>query len=112
MTKLRNGSQVTVRPTRKITAGTAGYFSESNDNGEPSYPGQDWFNDLIDEIVQAVQAAGVTYDPTKITNLKSTVEAPRNASNLNAGTVPAARLSGSYSITASNATNASKCSGS
>ncbi|MCW4628293.1 MULTISPECIES: pyocin knob domain-containing protein [Marinomonas] len=92
MTKLRNGSQVTTRPARKITAGTAGYFSESNDSGEPSYPGQDWFNDLIDEIVQAVTAAGVTYDPTKITNLKSTVEALRNASNLNAGTVALARL--------------------
>ncbi|AWX98572.1 hypothetical protein A8139_00660 [Marinomonas primoryensis] len=92
MTKLRNGSQVTTRPTRKAIAGTAGYFSESNESGEPSYPGQDWFNDVIDEIVQAVTAADVTYDPTKITNLKSTVEALRNASNLNAGTVSMTHL--------------------
>lgn len=98
MTKLRNGSQVATRPARKTTAGTAGYFSESNDSSEPSYPGQDWFNDVIDEIAQAVTAAGVTYDPTKITNLKSTVEALRNANNLNAGTVDKERLGGVYDI--------------
>lgn len=90
--KLNNGSQVTARPARKPTVGTPGYFAESNETGAPSHPGQDWFNDVIDEITQAVAAAGVAYDPSKITNLKSAVEALRNASNLNAGTVPLARL--------------------
>lgn len=90
--KLKNGSQVATRPARKPTVGSPGYFAESNETGAPSHPGQDWFNDVIDELTQAVAAAGVTYDPSKITNLKSAVEALRNASNLNAGTVPLARL--------------------
>lgn len=90
--KLKNGSQVATRPSRVPTVGSPGYFSESNETGAPSHPGQDWFNDVIDELTQAVAAAGVTYDPSKITNLKSAVEALRNASNLNAGTVPLVRL--------------------
>ncbi|MGO2235519.1 MAG: hypothetical protein ACTH5B_15730 [Marinomonas sp.] len=90
--KLKNGSQVAARPSRVPTVGSPGYFSESNETGAPSHPGQDWFNDVIDELTQAVAAAGVTYDPSKITNLKSAVEALRNASNLNAGTVPIDRL--------------------
>lgn len=69
MHKLENGSQVTARPARKPTAGTAGYFSESNDGGAPSYPGADWFNDNIDEFQNALAAAGVAYDPSKLTHL-------------------------------------------
>ncbi len=65
MHPLHNGSQVTERPARKTTSGTMGYFSESNENGAPSYPGADFFNDQIDEFISALAAAGVTYDPTK-----------------------------------------------
>lgn len=90
--KLNNGSQVAARPSRKPTVGSPGYFAESNETGAPSHPGQDWFNDIVDELTQAVAAAGVTYDPSKITNLKSAVEALRNATNLNAGTVHIDRL--------------------
>ncbi len=69
MHKLRNGSQVTVRPSRKAVSGVAGYFSESNDSGAPSYPGQDWFNDVIDEFLNAIQAMGITYDTSRLDNL-------------------------------------------
>lgn len=77
MHKLRNGSQVTVRPTRKQVIGTPGYFSESNDEGAPSIPGQDWFNDCTDEFLNALAAMGITYDPTRLDHLAralSTVE--------------------------------------
>lgn len=69
MHPLRNGSQVTARPARKTTAGTPGYFSESNDNNQPSYPGQDWFNDVIDEFLNALSAANITYVPGDLTHL-------------------------------------------
>ncbi|ELJ8641971.1 hypothetical protein RUK84_002940 [Vibrio cholerae] len=69
MHPLRNGSQVTARPARKATAGTPGYFSESNDNNQPSYPGQDWFNDVIDEFKNALAAANITYVPGDLTHL-------------------------------------------
>lgn len=69
MHPLYNGSQVTVRPVRKPTAGTPGYFSESNDSEQPSYPGQDWFNDVIDEFKNALLAMGITYDSAKLDHL-------------------------------------------
>lgn len=69
MHKLRNGSQVTARPTRKSVSGTEGYFSENNAEGAPSYPGQDWYNDCIDEFLNALAAMGITYDPTKLDHL-------------------------------------------
>ncbi|MGD8172127.1 hypothetical protein ACQEXU_10735 [Vibrio sp. TRT 21S02] len=75
MHKLRNGSQVTVRPARKPVIGTPGYFSESNDEGAPSIPGQDWFNDCIDEFLNALAAAGITYDPNVLTNLSQAISA-------------------------------------
>ena len=92
MHKLKNGSQVAERPARKATAGSVGYFSESNDIGSPSYPGQDFFNDQIDEFLNALSAVGITYDSAKLTNLATALTALRNASNLNAGTVPLERL--------------------
>jgi hypothetical protein len=69
MHKLQNGSQVTLRPARKPQIGTGGYFSESNDNGAPSYPGQDWFNDCTDEFLNALNAMGIAYDPLKVDHL-------------------------------------------
>lgn len=69
MHPLRNGSQVTARPARKTTAGTPGYFSESNDNNQPSYPGQDWFNDATDEFLNLLAAAGIVFDPTKLDHI-------------------------------------------
>ena len=69
MHKLRNGSQVDVRPARKPTSGLAGYFSESNDQGAPSYPGQDFYNDCIDEFLNALAAAGIAYTPGDLTLL-------------------------------------------
>lgn len=73
MHKLRNGSQVDVRPDRKPTSGLAGYFSESNDQGAPSYPGQDWFNDCTDEFLNALEAAGITYTPGDLTLLAQAI---------------------------------------
>lgn len=69
MHPLFNGSQVEERPARKATSGIKGYFSESNDNNVPSYPGADYFNDQIDEFLNALSAAGITYDETKTDHL-------------------------------------------
>lgn len=69
MHPLQNGSQVTQRPARKATSGTPGYFTESGENNVPSYPGQDWFNDVIDEFKNALAEVGVIYDPQNLDHL-------------------------------------------
>lgn len=69
MHKLQNGSQVSVRPQRKPLVGLGGYFSESNDQGAPSYPGQDWFNDCVDEFLNALGEMGITYDHSRLDHL-------------------------------------------
>ncbi|EOW9436655.1 phage tail protein [Vibrio cholerae] len=69
MHKLQNGSQVSVRPPRKPLVGLGGYFSESNDQGAPSYPGQDWFNDCTDEFLNALAAAGIEYEHGRLDHL-------------------------------------------
>ncbi|ELJ8546340.1 hypothetical protein SNE95_000741 [Vibrio cholerae] len=69
MHKLQNGSQVSARPPRKPLVGLGGYFSESNDQGAPSYPGQDWFNDCTDEFLNALAAAGIEYDHGRLDHL-------------------------------------------
>lgn len=69
MHKLQNGSQVSVRPQRKPLVGLGGYFSESNDQGAPSYPGQDWFNDCTDEFLNALEAAGIEYEHGRLDHL-------------------------------------------
>ncbi|HDZ9179588.1 TPA: hypothetical protein RUZ12_000008 [Vibrio cholerae] len=69
MHKLQNGSQVQVRPPRKPLVGLGGYFSESNDQNAPSYPGQDWFNDCTDEFLNALAAAGIEYDHGRLDHL-------------------------------------------
>lgn len=69
MHKLQNGSQVSARPPRKPLVGLGGYFSESNNQGAPSYPGQDWFNDCTDEFLNALAAAGIEYDHGRLDHL-------------------------------------------
>ncbi|EMU9699078.1 hypothetical protein AABB82_000387 [Vibrio cholerae] len=69
MHKLQNGSQVSVRPQRKPLVGLGGYFSESNDQNAPSYPGQDWFNDCTDEFLNALAAAGIEYEHGRLDHL-------------------------------------------
>lgn len=79
MHKLQNGSQVTSRPVRKPRVGTRGYFSESNDQGAPSHPGQDWFNDCIDEFANALEQADIPYDPQRLDHLaRAIAEAKAN----------------------------------
>ncbi|ELT7224149.1 hypothetical protein Q4K74_000658 [Vibrio cholerae] len=69
MHPLQNGSQVQNMPPLKPLVGTAGYFSESNEQGAPSYPGQDYFNKQIAEFLNALAAAGLTYDHTRTDHL-------------------------------------------
>ncbi|HBN6298493.1 TPA: hypothetical protein L3N11_000925 [Vibrio parahaemolyticus] len=69
MHPLQNGSQVTERPANKPVSGLPGYFTESGENNVPSYPGQDWFNDVIDEFFNGLKAAKVTFDPSSVENL-------------------------------------------
>ncbi|BCV65127.1 hypothetical protein TUM17387_04860 [Shewanella carassii] len=58
MYPLQNGSQAASRPANKPKSGSPGYFTESGDNNVPSYPGADWFNDVIDEFLNLRSAAG------------------------------------------------------
>ncbi|EOX1588107.1 hypothetical protein ACPD0S_002688 [Vibrio cholerae] len=78
MHKLQNGSQVSVRPQRKPLVGLGGYFSESNDQGAPSYPGQDWFNDCTDEFINALDEMGITYDQEQLDHLARAFAAVRS----------------------------------
>ncbi|GHW23359.1 hypothetical protein VCSRO150_1213 [Vibrio cholerae] len=78
MHKLQNGSQVSVRPQRKPLVGLGGYFSESNDQGAPSYPGQDWFNDCTDEFINALDEMGITYDQERLDHLARAFAAVRS----------------------------------
>ncbi len=78
MHPLNNGSQVENVPALKPRVGTAGYFSESNESGSPSYPGQDWFNAVIREFQTALAASGVAFDPDKFDHLQKMIT---NASN-------------------------------
>ncbi|EGR1082959.1 phage tail protein [Vibrio cholerae] len=78
MHKLQNGSQVSVRPQRKPLVGLGGYFSESNDQGAPSYPGQDWFNDCTDEFINALNEMGITYDQEQLDHLARAFAAVRS----------------------------------
>ncbi|EGR4294727.1 phage tail protein [Vibrio cholerae] len=78
MHKLQNGSQVSVRPPRKPLVGLGGYFSESNDQNAPSYPGQDFFNDCIDEFINALNEMGITYDQEQLDHLARAFAAVRS----------------------------------
>ncbi|EJL6308990.1 phage tail protein [Vibrio cholerae] len=78
MHKLQNGSQVSVRPQRKPLVGLGGYFSESNDQGAPSYPGQDWFNDCTDEFINALDEMGISYDQEQLDHLARAFAAVRS----------------------------------
>ncbi|EOX4332893.1 hypothetical protein ACPF3P_003749 [Vibrio cholerae] len=69
MHPLQNGSQVQNMPPLKPLVGTAGYFSESNEQGAPSWPGQDYFNKQIAEFLNALAAAGITYDHARTDHL-------------------------------------------
>ncbi|MEZ9414139.1 hypothetical protein AB4189_08040 [Vibrio sp. 10N.286.49.E1] len=70
---LNNGSQVTEKPAAKNRIGSPGFFSESNDNGAPSYPGQDWFNAVIAEFETLMTQSGVTFDPDKFDHLANAI---------------------------------------
>jgi hypothetical protein len=65
MHPLQNGSQVTERPANKPRTGLPGYFTESGENNVPSYPGADWFNHVIDEFQNLLEAQNVAFDPDK-----------------------------------------------
>ncbi|EGU0147634.1 hypothetical protein JFQ72_001794 [Vibrio parahaemolyticus] len=73
MHPLQNGSQVTERPANKPTSGLPGYFTESGDNNVPSYPGQDWFNDVIDEFLNLLESSNVSFDPNSTLNLSKAI---------------------------------------
>ncbi|NOI14847.1 hypothetical protein [Vibrio hepatarius] len=78
MHPLQNGSQVDNRPARKPTQGTAGYFSESNEQGAPSYPGQDYFNDQIEEFENALAVMGIPFVPGDTDHLAKMFAAVKN----------------------------------
>ncbi|WED29151.1 hypothetical protein L3V77_24805 [Vibrio sp. DW001] len=82
MHPLNNGSQVENVPAPKPRVGTAGYFSESNDSGAPSYPGQDWFNAVIREFQTALSASGVAFDPNKFDHMTKAIKGISQANAL------------------------------
>ncbi len=59
---LQNGSQVEVRPPKKPTIGNPGYFSEQGQGGQPSWPGEEWFNHNIDEFQAVLSEMGIPFD--------------------------------------------------
>lgn len=82
MHPLNNSSQVTEAPAPKPRIGSPGYFSESNENGAPSYPGADWFNANIKEFMNALAAAGVEFDPDRFDHLSRAIGAGGKAAML------------------------------
>jgi len=105
MHPLQNGSQVDARPARKPTQGPLGYFSESNDNGSPSYPGQDFFNDQIEEFENALAAMGITFVPGQTDHLakifaavKSTYPEYDNGTIYSYGDVVRREINGVYKL--------------
>jgi hypothetical protein len=92
MVMLNNGSQVTTRPTRKTTSGTPGYFTESDENVASSYPGQDWFNDMIDEFLNMLAEMEIPYEPDQVNYLATALASLKNASSITSGTFDPARL--------------------
>ncbi len=108
MHPLQNGSQVSVRPANKPTTGDPGYFTESGDNNVPSYPGQDWFNDSIDEFLNFLYQGGVQYNPQSVSNLAevlvklqsrlSILESPSNLVLNNISEIPPITRTGISSI--------------
>ena len=73
MHPLNNGSQDTQRPANKPSVGSPGYFTESGENNVPSYPGADWFNNVIDEFMSALDLADCNFDPLKYDNLANAI---------------------------------------
>ncbi|STO57635.1 phage tail protein [Grimontia hollisae] len=71
---LNNGSQVETVPAAKSRVGVAGYFSESNEDNAPSYPGQDWFNAVIREFQTALTRYGVPFDPDNFDHLSRLIQ--------------------------------------
>ncbi|HHC6515874.1 TPA: hypothetical protein ACN35K_003046 [Vibrio parahaemolyticus] len=82
MHPLQNGSQATVRPAKKPTVGLAGWFTESGDNNVPSYPGADWFNNVIAEFQNALTEQGVLFDPNKDDHLSQMFTKGKKVSNV------------------------------
>lgn len=80
MHPLQNGSQVTERPADKPVSGLPGYFTESGENNVPSYPGADWFNNVIDEFLNVINAGGAHFDTTKLNNLTKGIKGLTNIS--------------------------------
>ncbi|MCE7729218.1 hypothetical protein [Vibrio campbellii] len=72
---LINGSQVEVAPQPKPTSGKPGFFSESGPEGQPSWPGADWFNASTLEFMNALSDAGIEFDPTDYTHLSRAMSA-------------------------------------
>ena len=67
MHRVDTSTAVTSLPT-PATPGTPGYFTAGNPGpGTPvaaTVPGQDWFNDVQEEIAAPIEAAGITLDKT------------------------------------------------
>ncbi len=80
MHPLQNGSQVTERPANKPVSGLPGYFTESGENNVPSYPGQDWFNDVIDEFLSLLSQFDINLEQNKHDHLSKAVQASVNTS--------------------------------
>lgn len=75
MHPLNNGSQVTTAPTPKNRIGSPGYFTESNEDGSPSYPGANWFNAVIKEFQNALSSSGVAFNPDKFDHFSNMLAA-------------------------------------
>ncbi|EOX4942074.1 glycerophosphodiester phosphodiesterase [Vibrio alginolyticus] len=80
MHPLQNGSQSVERPPKKPLVGTPGWFTESGNDNLPSYPGADWFNDVIAEFFNMLDSQGITFDPSKDDHLSKAFDFIKNQS--------------------------------
>lgn len=82
MHPLNNSSQVTEAPAPKPRIGSPGYFSESNENGAPSYPGADWFNANIKEFMNVLNGAQIEFEPDRFDHFIRAIAASGKAAVL------------------------------
>lgn len=59
MQRIATGAQLAALPPNDTPSGTPGYFG-STANGGPTKVGQDWFNDVQEELMAIIAAASIT----------------------------------------------------
>lgn len=89
MHPLQNGSQAAVAPD-PAQVGEAGFFVESGDDGQPSWPGPDWFNASIKEFQNALIDAGIAFTPGQFNHLTQLIQSASSSGEVGVQDIPPA----------------------